>query len=259
MAKGMTDSKHYQNIAHAIREVSDYEGPIAPAQMADRIRVGGQAANQIGRQEEYDHFWDAFQQNGTRATYHGAFNTGWTAEIFRPKYNIATTGCADMFKNFLYGVESASLKQLLTATGVSLTFHRCGNFGNLFLSANITEIGELDFSTVTRTNTQNIFNGCRVLKTVDKIILPPGQTTFTGWFNNCTALENVEFAGTINANDFDIHWSTQLTHDSLMSIIGCLADRSEQTAYTVTLGTENLAKLTDAEKAMATQKGWTLA
>lgn len=36
-------------------------------------------------------------------------------------------------------------------------------------------------------------------------------------------------------------------------------DKNATTTHTLTLGTTNLAKLTDAEKAKATQKGWTLA
>jgi hypothetical protein len=47
-----------------------------------------------------------------------------------------------------------------------------------------------------------------------------------------------------------------------MSIINTLNDYSTYTGTTVfkvTLGSTNLAKLTDAEKAIATEKGWTLA
>ena len=40
-----------------------------------------------------------------------------------------------------------------------------------------------------------------------------------------------------------------------MSIINALKSGVTQT---LTLGTDNLAKLTDTEKAIATEKGWTL-
>ena len=50
-----------------------------------------------------------------------------------------------------------------------------------------------------------------------------------------------------------------LTHDSLMNIINGLADLTDATAVTLTLGATNLAKLTDEEKAIATAKNWTLA
>jgi len=38
-----------------------------------------------------------------------------------------------------------------------------------------------------------------------------------------------------------------------------LADRTGQTAYTLTLGATNLKKLSDEQKAIATDKNWTLA
>jgi hypothetical protein len=73
-------------------------------------------------------------------------------------------------------------------------------------------------------------------------------------------LENVTFEGTIGQNGLNFSWSINLSHDSLMSIINCLKDYSGTgTTKTVTLGATNLAKLTTAEKAVATQKGWTLA
>ena len=50
---------------------------------------------------------------------------------------------------------------------------------------------------------------------------------------------------------------TALTHDSLMSIINNLATVTK--TQTLTLGSTNLAKLSSEEKAIATNKGWTLA
>ena len=49
----------------------------------------------------------------------------------------------------------------------------------------------------------------------------------------------------------------KLTHDSIMVIINGL--QTVTTTQTLTLGSTNLAKLTDEEKKIATDKGWTLA
>lgn len=48
-----------------------------------------------------------------------------------------------------------------------------------------------------------------------------------------------------------------LTHDSLMVIINGL--QTVTTTQKLTLGSTNLAKLTEADKKIATDKGWTLA
>jgi hypothetical protein len=42
-------------------------------------------------------------------------------------------------------------------------------------------------------------------------------------------------------------------------MLEALADRTGQTAKTLTMGATNLAKLTDGQKAIATNKNWTLA
>ena len=53
----------------------------------------------------YDTFWDAIQQNGDRRDYQYAFtnSTGWTDEIFKPKYKFINTtgnyGFSYMFQN----------------------------------------------------------------------------------------------------------------------------------------------------------------
>ena len=80
-------------------------------------------------------------------------------------------------------------------------------------------------------------------------------TSISGAFNNCTKLVDFKAPKNISAN-MNVSGSTALSHDSLMSIINNLA--TVTSTKTLTLGTTNLAKLTDEEKAIATNKGWTL-
>ena len=227
------------------------------AQKLTAVAENAPKVYEAGEQAAYDRFWDEFQDKGARTNYIGAFNTGWTAAIFRPKYNMAVDNAYNMFNNFLRG-KPASLKQLLAESGVSLTFPRCGNINNVFQASHTTELGELDFSTVTRKDCSSLFLDCGHLKSIDKLIIPAGQTTFSNWFRSCNALERLTIEGIIGANGFDVSWSP-LDHDSLMSIVEALQDYSAVgTTGTVTLGADNLAKLSDSEKAIATQKGWTL-
>ena len=80
-------------------------------------------------------------------------------------------------------------------------------------------------------------------------------TTISGAFNNCTKLVDFKAPKNIGAN-MSVSSSTALSHDSLMSIINNLA--TVTSSKTLTLGSTNLAKLTDEEKAIATNKGWIL-
>ena len=56
-----------------------------------------------------------------------------------------------------------------------------------------------------------------------------------------------------------LSWNENLTVDSLMSMINSLKDRSSTTSDTFTIGSKNLAKLSTAQKKVATNKNWTLA
>ena len=55
----------------------------------------------------------------------------------------------------------------------------------------------------------------------------------------------------------NLSYCENLTYDSLMVVINGLQTITE--TQTLTLGSTNLAKLTEEEKQIATDKGWTLA
>ena len=57
--------------------------------------------------------------------------------------------------------------------------------------------------------------------------------------------------------NLDIHWSTKFTREALLEIIGNL--KTVTSTKTLTMGATNLAKLTEEDKEIATNKGWTLA
>lgn len=57
--------------------------------------------------------------------------------------------------------------------------------------------------------------------------------------------------------NLDIHYSTKFTREALLEIIGNL--KTVTSTKKLTMGATNLAKLTEEDKAIATNKGWTLA
>lgn len=85
-------------------------------------------------------------------------------------------------------------------------------------------------------------------------------------FYYLTSLVNIEQFGTIKGMNFSVYRCTNLSVDSLMVLINALYDyvgnneTPTSTAYSkMTIGSTNLAKLSDEQKAVATAKGWTLA
>ena len=198
-----------------------------------------------GSQTEYDRFWDGYQENGDRRSYAYAFTRrGWTDETYKPKYPVIVTGnAAEMYRESrmtnLVGVDTSG------ATSVYVAFY----------NTQLETIDKLDFSKAT--NTQNAFAHSVDLHTIGELVSSETTVWHTTTFDNTAKLTNLTITGTI-ATNFKCSIAT-LTHDSLMSIINALKDFSaEGGTHTCTIGTTNLAKLTDTEKAIATQKGWTL-
>ncbi len=74
-------------------------------------------------------------------------------------------------------------------------------------------------------------------------------------FVSCVALEEVAFTGTIVA-DIAMNGCPKLTVESLVFLLNALSDTGN--GKTCNIGAKNLAKLNVTQKAIATDKGWTL-
>ena len=71
-------------------------------------------------------------------------------------------------------------------------------------------------------------------------------------------LTTLVLSGTLNCNNFNLSKNPALTVDSLMSVINALVDLTGKNSKTLNLGTTHLEKLTDEQKAVATNKNWIL-
>ena len=92
------------------------------------------------------------------------------------------------------------------------------------------------------------------------LALPAGfgqnATNLDSCFSRCSQLTNITGNPNFKAN-VDFSSNTKLTHDSIMVVINGL--QTVTSKQTLKLGSTNIAKLTDEEKQIATDKGWTLA
>lgn len=77
-------------------------------------------------------------------------------------------------------------------------------------------------------------------------------------FNGCVSLKDVTIEQGFNCA-IDLSTSTLYTAETIVSWLEALADRTGQATFTLTIGTTNLNKLTAEQKAIATNKNWTLA
>lgn len=298
MAIVRTDDKHYKAIADTLRSYSGSDDTYTPEELPNSIRqrineahtagievgkdegyndgyeVGvtdGKAQGiEIGQKSEYDRFWDAFQQNGQRTAYNSAFGGQWTPEIWKPKYPIRPTNIYMMFfSNAGNSLIIPDFVEFCKENGIILDFKNAeGSSMYALAGLHTNHHGVLDFSCSGDT-TKTISLGSlfyshdysKGIKVIDEFISSERTIFSSDTFQKATQLEELNMSGIIARNNFNVQWCTKLTHDSLMSIINALQDKTGDasgTKWVVTLGTENCEKLDASEIAIATQKGWTV-
>lgn len=223
------------------------------AEKLQTIAENEQKVFDAGAKSEYDRFWDSYLGNRTYLSYAFA-GYGWTSETFKPKYDLKpkAEGGMNLFNGSRIAVD---LVEHLNKCGVTLDLSNASNVMYMFHGTRFTRVGDLNLSSVTVSSAANyMFTASDTLVTIDKIVLPPNRLNFTSAFDGCTALQNLTFEGTLR---YHLNFSAcPLTHASLMSIINALGDGL---SYTLTVGGTNIAKLTEAERDLVVQKGWTLA
>lgn len=286
MAIIRTDDKHYKAIADSLRNFYENDNTYTPGELPGAVAQGLDDAYTAGKLEggdgagyeqgviqgeknAYDAFWDDFQQNGQRTVYNSAFGGQWTANTFKPKYPLRPTNIYMMFfSNTADTIKIPDFVEFCRENNVVLDLSNAVGNGNYALAAlHTNHFGVLDFSCSSDTSkTLSLpylfysHGNADGVKVIDEFICSERTVFNVNTLQHATQLEEVTFTGEIASDNFNVSTCTKLTHDSLMSIINTLKDYSSTTTTkTCTLGATNLAKLTDAEKAIATQKGWTLA
>lgn len=169
------------------------------------------------------------------------------------KLKYSDTANGKNFSNMFYACSSlTTMPQLDTSNGT--------NFGAMFNGCSaLTSI--LQLSTSNGTNFNGMFSTCTALTTISLLNMSSmSGTSYINMFYNCTALENVTFEGTIpvRGNMSVFSYSNKLTVKGLMSFINALTNMSDTATYTITIGSTNLAKLTEEQIQIATDKRITL-
>ena len=157
------------------------------------------------------------------------------------------------------------------------------DMGSMFYNcSSLTTIPQLDTHSVT--NMKSMFYGCSSLNSIP-LLVTTNVTSMSHMFTSCTSLVSIpkldatsltnaqymfgydwislekftDFGGLTNLKvNLILSNCSNLTHDSLMNVINEAGDVTSN-PQTLKLGATNLEKLTDEEKAIATNKGWTLA
>lgn len=179
---------------------------------------------EAGRKAEYDAFWDAFQNYGKRNKYiYGFAGSGWTADNFKPKYNIILSGN----NNFAFNSNAAriDLAAYLESKNLKLDTSGMTSASEIFRLSAFTRLPKLDFSKAG--SMYFTFRDCANLQTIDEIKVA-STNTYNNTFYGCTSLVEVRFNGTIGSS-VSLQWSTNLSYESVDNIFKCLGGTASAT------------------------------
>ena len=206
-----------------------------------------------GKQSEYETFWEMVLENNNWG-YRFA-GKSWTDQNFKPIKNITPINRATgMFSET--GIKD--IRGICERLGIIIDLSNTTNTSTFFADSAVEYFGVMDLRKHTTLNSC-LFNAVNLIE-VDKVVLKDdGSQIFTSFANNCNNLTKIIFEGVIGKN-ISFAQSSKLTKESLDSIILALKDFSgTTTTATLTLHATAKAKLTEADIATITQKGWTLA
>ena len=150
-----------------------------------------------------------------------------------------------------YKYDGASVDNLIkyndtrNVTDMTQMFYECRN---------LTSIPLLDTSKVT--NMIYMFYRCNNLTTIPALDTSK-VTDMSIMFSGCSNLTKISMLN-IGTN-LNISYCTKMEREALLEVLGNLKDLTSLTSKKLTLGSTLLAKLTDDDKAIATNKNWTLA
>ena len=195
--------------------------------IAEKFEIIADAVYEEGKKDEYDKFWDACQDNGSRTYYSSAFagNQGWTKDNFYPKYDIKPEGNANQL---FYAWEvkdkhTLDLAQRLEDCGVVLDTSKATNLQNAFGYGCFSRIPAVDLTSTTNASA-GLFNASwGRLITIDKIIMNENTQISSSWFGNGSGIENLTIEGKIGQNNFNVKDCKKLTKASLLSILKALS------------------------------------
>lgn len=170
--------------------------------------------------------WNAITANGTRTVWldYSPFGYADYSAVEFPKPVVITGDVARLFR--LYKGNKFPRKNDIDMTGVT---NVSGTFSFIYG-------GELrvlpDYGIPALDAYSGTYQQSPVIEEIE-VLRCHENTQFSRTFENCTWLHEIRIEGTIGQNGFDIHWSIELSRESIESIINALSDTTS--GLTVTL------------------------
>lgn len=162
----------------------------------------------------------------------------------------------ELFKNLVHGSQGWNLYELKTIPN----YQKYGDGAGLGYGCNLLE--KVDIENYKPKSFVNFCYGARCLKKIKSMDFINASSVDWRTLNGCTSLIQIDEVSNLKVSGLNLSGLELLNHDTLIRILNALYDYAAEGStdtYTLIVGTKNLAKLSDEEKAIATNKGWTLA
>ena len=206
--------------------------------IAGKISKVFDAGKKAGRDAEWSEFWDAYQDGGYKTGWNYAFyGSHWNDTNFKPKYDITFSSNMNNYTDVFRGSYITDLKGILERQGRSLDTSGCSGTNSIALFNQCSKLAHVPILNVSNapSGVGSLFNGCKDLQYVEKLILSENGTKFSNTtFTNCNALEEIRFEGKI-ASDINFGDCSSLSNDSTDSIINALSDTTTGLTCTIYL------------------------
>ena len=186
--------------------------------------------------------------------------------------NISTASANGSMKSMFYNcynlTKSPSNLNTSNITNMRQMFDYCGKLTEVSFmdTSNVTDMGEMfvycsALTTIPKFDTSKVttmfymFNSCKNISIIPELDVSNCED-FSYMFDHCPNITEIHMKGM--RVPIDISGSTKFTREALVEILTNFGEPKYSYAKTITIGSTNLAKLTDEDKAIATNKGWNL-
>ena len=240
--------------------MADTSGVILDCQYLRDIDKGINEANVAGRNAA----WAALQHYGKEGTPYGYMFYNMDANDFWPVYDIKLTGNeissgagVGTFRNFnrYYNNDTFDLSARCAECGITINPNKHPSLQYFMLGIAVSRIPKIDLSGVT--NTYMCFYDTHI-KIIDGLVFDETTLPNANMFLYSSKLTTITEVEGVIAKSISFSYNP-LDVPTMNRIIACLKDYSSTGGtYTLTLKADRETMLTDEEKAVATNKGWTL-
>ena len=242
-------------IANEIRHLTGTQKKLTLADMeigvAEVYDKGQAAGGQLGREAAKREFWQNIPNMTQKYLFAGP---AWNVHTFYPEKSYHFSGNLTDYMFAFHGSSSEpyDMAERLASCGVEFDYSGVTRANFMFYNTGFTKLPFMDLSGCSKLS--STFAYSRNLHSIAGLHISE-DTDFDRVFQQCIVLENLAVTGCIGKSGLDVS-ECPLSHDSLMSILNAL--KTGVSGLTLTLGADNLGRLTDSEKAIAANKGWQL-